>query len=156
MPERIIREDADGVCTLTLNRPDKLNALDTASFDALDALLQALEQDDGIGCVILRGAGKAFCAGADLKEIDGSQDRPPRFKSGVIERLSLLAKPVIVAVHGVCFTGGLELALGRLLGHVPAPAAPDRPARGKTDDDDGANRRNGRSKGARADRSPGR
>jgi len=111
MPERIIREDADGVCTLTLNRPDKLNALDTASFDALDALLQALEHDDGIGCVVLRGAGKAFCAGADLKEIDGAPDRPPRFKPGVIERVSLLAKPVIAAVHGVCFTGGLELAL---------------------------------------------
>jgi enoyl-CoA hydratase/carnithine racemase len=109
--ERILRSDADGVCTLTLNRPDKLNALDNAAFDALDAHLAALEADGAVSCVVLRGAGRGFCAGADLKELDTGVAKPPRYKPGVIERLGVLAKPVIAAVHGVCLTGGLELAL---------------------------------------------
>ena len=68
--ERITRSDANGLCTLTLNRPDKLNALDTAAFEALDAHCAALEQAaDSIGCVVLRGSGRAFCAGADLGAI---------------------------------------------------------------------------------------
>ena len=110
MSDRIIRQDAGGLCTLTLNRPDKLNALDTEAFEALDAHLAELEKDESIGCVVLRGAGRGFCAGADLKGISGVQV-PPRYKPGVIERLALVRQPVIAAVHGVCFTGGLELAL---------------------------------------------
>ena len=111
MSQRIGRADVDGVCTLTLDRPEKLNALDMAAFEALDAHLAALETDDAVGCVVLRGAGRGFCAGADLGELDGATERPPRFKPGVIERLARLEKPVIAAIHGVCFTGGLELAL---------------------------------------------
>jgi enoyl-CoA hydratase len=110
MSDRIIRQDTDGLCTLTLNRPDKLNALDTEAFEALDAHLAELEKDESIGCVVLRGAGRGFCAGADLKGIAGVQV-PRRYKPGVIERLGQLKQPVIAAVHGVCFTGGLELAL---------------------------------------------
>jgi enoyl-CoA hydratase/carnithine racemase len=112
---RIAREDAGGLCTLTLDRPDKLNALDTASFEQLDAHLATLEaQTATIGCVVLRGSGKAFCAGADLGAMGlGRDGKPvdPRFKPGVIERLGRLPQPVIAAVHGVCYTGGLELAL---------------------------------------------
>jgi enoyl-CoA hydratase/carnithine racemase len=111
MAERITRHDADGVCTLTLNRPEKLNALDVAAFEALDAHLVALERDEGVACVVLRGAGRGFCAGADLAELDGASDRPLGYKSGVIARLGVLPRPVIAAAHGVCFTGGLELAL---------------------------------------------
>ncbi len=112
MPERVTRLNAGGLCTLTLNRPDQLNALDTAAFEALDAHLGALETDAGIGCVILRGAGRAFCAGADLKALASADTPPPpTFKPRVIERLAHLKQPVIAAVHGVCFTGGLELAL---------------------------------------------
>jgi enoyl-CoA hydratase/carnithine racemase len=111
MSERISRHDADGICTLTLNRPEKLNALDIAAFEALDAQLAALEADESVGCVVLRGAGRGFCAGADLGELDGAGDRPLSYKSGVIERLGVLPRPVIAAVHGACFTGGLELAL---------------------------------------------
>jgi enoyl-CoA hydratase/carnithine racemase len=107
--------DANGLCTLTLNRPDKLNALDTASFAALDLHCDALEQQAGsVGCVVLRGAGKAFCAGADLGAmgVDGAgKPIDPRLKPGVIDRLARLPQPVIAAVHGVCYTGGLELAL---------------------------------------------
>lgn len=108
---RITRADAGGLCTLTLNRPDKLNALDTAAFEALDAHCAALEQQsDSVGCVVLRGNGKAFCAGADLGAI-GKAPIDPRYKPSVIDRLARLPQPVIAAVHGVCFTGGLEFAL---------------------------------------------
>ena len=55
MSDRIIRQDSKGLCTLTLNRPDKLNALDTEAFEALDAHLAELEKDEGIGCIVLRG-----------------------------------------------------------------------------------------------------
>jgi enoyl-CoA hydratase/carnithine racemase len=110
MSERLIREDAGGVCTLTLNRPEKLNALDMAAFEALDAHLAALDADDSVGCVVLRGAGRGFCAGADLGDIDAGA-RPRSYRSEVISRLARLPQPVIAAVHGVCFTGGLELAL---------------------------------------------
>jgi enoyl-CoA hydratase/carnithine racemase len=108
----VTREDAGGLCTLTLFRPDKLNALDTHTFQVLDEHLRAINGDGAIGCVILKGAGKAFCAGADLKAIASSDaPPPPTLKPRVIERLSLLKQPVVAAVHGVCFTGGLELAL---------------------------------------------
>jgi enoyl-CoA hydratase len=111
MSERITRHDLDGLCTLTLNRPDKLNALDTAAFEELDAHLATLEGESGhIGCVVLRGAGRGFCAGADIHGI-GTAVSPPTFKPGVIERLSRLPQPVIGAVHGICYTGALELAL---------------------------------------------
>jgi enoyl-CoA hydratase/carnithine racemase len=110
MSDRVTRLDADGLCTLTLNRPEKLNALDTAAFEALDAHLAALEADETVGCVVLRGAGRAFCAGADLDAI-GKAQPPPAYKPGIIERLGRLPQPVIAAVHGVCFTGGLELVL---------------------------------------------
>jgi enoyl-CoA hydratase len=110
MSERITRRDAEGLCTLALNRPDKLNALDTPAFEELDAHLAALEKDERIGCVVLKGEGRGFCAGADLKAM-GTAASDPAFKPGVIQRLGLLPQPVIAAVHGVCLTGGLELAL---------------------------------------------
>lgn len=105
------RHDAGGLCTLTLCRPDKLNALDTSMFERLDAELALLErQTTRIGCVVLRGAGRAFCAVADLRAM-GKAPLAPAFKPGVIDRLARLPQPVIAAVHGVCYTGGLELAL---------------------------------------------
>jgi len=112
MGDRIERSDGGGMCTLLINRPEKMNALDTAFFEELDAELATLEREtDRIGCVVLRGAGRCFSAGADLNAI-GSKPVDPRYKSGVIERLATLPQPTVAAVHGVCFTGGLELALG--------------------------------------------
>lgn len=111
MSQRIIREDKDGLCTLILNRPDKLNALDSVLFKELETHVAALgEESDRIGCVVLRANGRAFCAGADLGEI-GNVTSDFNWRPRIIEALSLLPQPVIAAVHGVCYTGGLELAL---------------------------------------------
>lgn len=111
MSARITRRDDGGLCTLTLNRADKLNALDTAAFEELDAHLAELEgATDKIGCVVLCGAGRGFCAGADLNAM-GKVPVPRDYKPGVVARLGALPQPVVAAVHGVCFTGGLELAL---------------------------------------------
>lgn len=107
---RILREDRHGLCTLTLNRPDKLNALDNQAFAELEEHIGALEVAIAeVGCIVLRAAGRGFCAGADLNAIGQVPDK--RWKPRIIERLASLPQPLIVAVHGVCFTGGLELAL---------------------------------------------
>ena len=109
MTDKVLRSDEGGLCTLTLNRPDKLNALDTELFEQLDAHLAALEtQTDRIGCVVLRGAGRGFCAGADLGAVTTTLGL---FKPKVIQRLQALPQPSVAAVHGVCMTGALELAL---------------------------------------------
>ena len=97
-------------CRITLNRPDKRNALNVDLFAALDAHLAALEQQtDTIGAVVLRANGPTFSAGADL----GKQQRAPvrNFQARTIERFAQLPQPVIAAIHGPCFTGGLELVL---------------------------------------------
>ena len=113
MEEVLLRVDSQGLCTLTLNRPEKHNALNTALFERLDQELEALEaQREVIGCVILRATGRSFCAGADLKALgSGAAPPPPTFKPGVIERLSRLPQAVIACVHATCVTGGLELVL---------------------------------------------
>lgn len=112
MSDRILRQDDGGLCTLTLNRPDKLNALDTETFEALAAHLDDLEQQtDTIGCIVLRANGRAFCAGADLAAMNAGL-AVSKLKPQTIERLSTMPQPVIAQVHGVCFTGGLELAMG--------------------------------------------
>jgi len=111
-PPLLTRSDDGGLCTLTLNRPDKLNALNTALFAEIDAQLALLEtQVESIGCVVLRGSGRGFCAGADLGAIGDGAAPPPTYKPRIIERLANLPQPVIAAVHGNCLTGGLELAL---------------------------------------------
>jgi len=105
------RRDEDGLCTLTLNRPDKLNALDGAILDRLADEVAALEaQTDSIGCVILRGAGRGFCAGLDLGAV-GEGFAPRVGHPQTIDRLARLPQPMIAAIHGACMTGGLELAL---------------------------------------------
>ena len=64
-----------------------------------------------IGCIVLRGVGRSFCAGADLNDIDSVNGRTRSFKADIVSHLPNLRVPVIAAVHGACFTGGLELAL---------------------------------------------
>jgi enoyl-CoA hydratase len=108
------REDSDGVCILTLNRPDVLNALNMKMFAALRQHLDEISQDtDAVRCVVLRGAGRSFCAGADLKALKhvAPDDPPSTFEPDTITALADLAQPTIGMIHGHCYTGGLELAL---------------------------------------------
>ena len=113
MEKPLTREDRNGAAILTLNRPDKLNALTIEMFMLLREHVDAIaQQTDGIGLVLLRGAVKCFCAGNDLAGIAaGAKPPKPWFQGETIEKLANLPQPVISAVHGHCYTGGLELAL---------------------------------------------
>ncbi len=109
----IERENRDGLAILSLNRPEKLNSLNVELFVRLDAELERLETEvETIGCVVIRGAGPCFSTGHDLADIAAGEKLPKRnFQQLVIERLAGLPQPVIAAVHGYCYTGGLEVAL---------------------------------------------
>lgn len=112
MGHLVVREDEDGLCWLTLNRPDKLNALTVAMFRELRQHVIDLSRDETIGCVILRGAGKCFSAGHDLADIAEGEDVPSRgWHSETLRMMEKLPKPVIAAVHSHCYTGALEVAL---------------------------------------------
>lgn len=108
----VLRDDADGVCTLTLNRPEKRNAVNRDLFRQLRDHVRAIEADDAVGLVVVTGAGAHFCAGHDLTS-------PPhadalgwlRQEMLTLERLTKLRQPVIAKVRGSCYTGGLEFAL---------------------------------------------
>jgi enoyl-CoA hydratase/carnithine racemase len=114
MSEVLLRELKDGLLTLTLNRPEKLNALSFESFKALAAAVDfAAANVATVGCVLIRGAGRSFCAGNDLGDLGGvfNDGDNSRFRSDTVERLASLPMPVVAQVHGHCMTGGLELAL---------------------------------------------
>ncbi len=113
MGEAIIREDKNGVATLFLNRPEKLNALNVELFALLETQVDRIAaQTETVGLVIVRGAGRCFSAGNDLSDIAAGKGLPrPNFQGQIIEKLANLPQPVISAVHGHCYTGGLELAL---------------------------------------------
>lgn len=111
MSRLILREDHDEVAILSLNRPDKRNALNLALWGELDAHIKDIRvAGDAIGAIILRANGPVFCAGNDLSE-RGVPAPEPNYQANIITRLATLPQPVIVAVQGGCFTGGLELAL---------------------------------------------
>jgi len=108
----VLRRDAGGLATLTLNRPSKLNALTPSVFVELRAHLDAIAGDDSVGCVVLRGAGRSFCAGHDLDAIASGDQAPSRhFEAQTVDALEDLPQPTIARLHGHCVTGGLELAL---------------------------------------------
>jgi len=113
MSNQVNREDNDGICTLSLNRPSALNALSPSLFVELRDHIDALrEQTDTVGCVILRGEGKSFSAGNDLKAIGAGDVAPSaHFQAETLEALEQLPQPVIAAVQGHCYTGALELVL---------------------------------------------
>ncbi len=112
MAELVLREDRNGWALLTLNRPEKLNALTVAIFKELRAHISDVRSDDAIGCLVLRGAGRCFSAGHDLADIAAGEAVPSRgWHSETLRMLEKLPKPVIAAVHGHCYTGALEVAL---------------------------------------------
>ena len=111
----ILREDDAGVTTLTLNRPQSRNSLSLGMLRALRAELAAIGEDDSVRVAILAGAGPAFCAGHDLKEIRAKNyDRPYTEElfaecSAVMLAIVHLPKPVIARVHGVATAAGCQL-----------------------------------------------
>lgn len=114
----LLQEDRGAVRILTLNRPEKRNALDTALTRALLDALRAADADDGVGCVVVTGAGRGFCAGADLAEFkDLTPDQPARVEARAQLTTALhacfpqLRMPVVTAVNGAAMGGGAGLAL---------------------------------------------
>jgi enoyl-CoA hydratase/carnithine racemase len=114
--KNLLVETRDGVAVVTVNRPDKLNALDDRTMEELDAVFTALGADASVRGVILTGAGeKAFVAGADIGElarqspVEG-QERSVRGQK-VLDRIEGLGKPVVAAVGGFALGGGCELAM---------------------------------------------
>ena len=110
----VLKERQDGVLVLTLNRPEKLNAITGELLDALYAALKEGEEDREVRALLLTGAGRAFSAGQDLTEFG---DRKPDYEAHlrrynrVVEALSGLEKPLVVAVNGVAAGAGMSLAL---------------------------------------------
>src|SRR5258706_15008972 len=112
MPQpAVLHEQVDGIAILTLNRPDKLNALDYATIDLLMDVLDKIEDNASVRAVILTGAGRAFCAGGDIAEFSDSVRRgvEPALKEfvrrgqGLTARLESYPKPIIAAVNGIAF-----------------------------------------------------
>ena len=118
MSSPVLSEIADGIATLALNRPEKLNAINYAMADALMAALDRLETDPSVGAVVLTGAGdRAFSAGADIAEFARSVAAGPnaavrdfvRRGQAMTARLEAFVKPVIAAVNGLAYGGGCEI-----------------------------------------------
>jgi enoyl-CoA hydratase/carnithine racemase len=111
MTQLVLREDRDAISILTLNRPDKLNALSPDLFVDLRAHISAIEADPELRCVVLKGAGRSFSAGADIEALNaGFITEDPEFRSETVEALGDMRAVVIAAVRGHCYTGGFELA----------------------------------------------
>jgi 2-(1,2-epoxy-1,2-dihydrophenyl)acetyl-CoA isomerase len=116
--QHLLLERRDHIATITLNRPDAYNALDLGLGRELFHAALEVDEDPGVRCVVITGAGKAFCAGGDVKDF---VDNLPRigilvkelttYLHGAVSRLTRSAKPVIMAVNGVAAGGGLSLAL---------------------------------------------
>jgi enoyl-CoA hydratase len=117
MGDLILVERDAGVATVTLNRPEAMNALSTALRSQLYHAMTAIEADDSVRCVILTGAGdRAFTAGLDLKELGSTPGalgsaNARAAQENPVKAIELCSKPVIGAINGVAITGGFEVAL---------------------------------------------
>lgn len=133
MSERAQVTIDNAVATVCLSRPDKLNALDADMFDGLIAAGERIMADKSVRAVVLHGEGRAFCAGLDFASFMGKPDLMQRLLSRSDESLANVAQrvawiwqevrvPVIAAVHGVAFGGGLQIALGADIRYVTPDA----------------------------------
>lgn len=119
MSEILLRTDANAVASLTLNLPQKLNALSEEMLEALKSELDALALDRSVRAVIIKGAGKAFCAGHDLKQMTAARQASDGGQAyfndlfakcgGVMTSITKLPQPVIAQVHGIATAAGCQL-----------------------------------------------
>jgi len=114
MADEVLYSIQDGIATLTLNRPEKRNAINSAMMASLTAHFDALEQHRDVRVVVVRGAGTVFCSGRDLREMSQQQSAAGGAQTGVVallHQLETLCHPTIAMVHGDALAGGCELAL---------------------------------------------
>ena len=116
MNEAILVDRSDSIATITFNRPDQRNAISYEMWRSLSGILDELESDTSVRCVVFRGAGsEAFSAGADIKDFDehrydsASAARYAEVFEGALDRIEKLRCPTISAIQGFCVGGGLEL-----------------------------------------------
>jgi len=111
--ETLVFAKENNIATVTLNRPDRLNAINYQLAADLDSLLEEIEADPEARVVILTGAGRGFCAGADIKAIVDPKAKPLPIgrRYTFFNKLEDLSKPTIAAINGPCNGGGLEIAL---------------------------------------------
>ena len=117
--DTVLYDVADAVVTLTLNRPDMLNAFGGTMREELTAAIERADGDDDVRALIITGAGRAFCSGADLSErivdLDGGEFDPgltlDKVYNPLIRRITSMDKPVVAAVNGVAAGAGANLAL---------------------------------------------
>ncbi len=131
--DRVRIEIAEHVATVTLSRPEKHNALDAGMFRDLAGAAERLRSEPGVRAVVLHGEGKSFCSGLDVASfmsgpmtVDDLMGRPNGELANLAQRVAVdwaaVPVPVIAAVHGFCFGGGLQIALGADL-RIAAPDA---------------------------------
>ena len=115
----LLRSDENGIATLTMNAPERLNALSDAMLAALHGAFDDIADDRSIRAVILTGTGKAFCAGHDLKEMQAGRQSPDKGAayfadlfarcSALMQRIQSIPQPVIAQVHGIATAAGCQL-----------------------------------------------
>jgi enoyl-CoA hydratase/carnithine racemase len=129
--ERVRVEVADHVAVARLSRPEKHNALDVAMFDALIGACERLASESGVRAVVLCGEGPSFCSGLDIVSVmsggveglvERLDEKPPNWFQRAAYGWATLPMPVIAAVHGACFGGGLQIALNADI-RIAAPDA---------------------------------
>ena len=116
MYQTILTNNESGILTVTINRPDKLNALNKQVFNDLEAVVNEIERDNGIKAAIITGSGqKAFVAGADITEFGGLSGQQgmdlARRGQDIFFSIENASKPIVAAVNGFALGGGCELAM---------------------------------------------
>lgn len=120
--EKVLLKIEDAIATVTMNRPEKLNALDRELWMGLEEAARAIEQEPSVRVAILTGAGRAFCAGLDINVLASPEKmfaglpfrnafEAVRYFRGVFDMYESLPVPVIAAINGACIGGGMEIAL---------------------------------------------
>lgn len=116
--QAVLLERRDGVATISLNRPDRLNAMSVAVWKGIPIAAREADADPGVAVVVIRGAGrKAFSAGADITEFEATRATPERARAyselvhDTMETLAGLRKPLVAMIHGYCIGGGCEIAV---------------------------------------------